>query len=156
MEYHRSMLDLQTRMSPSDYVVGWYMNGKNIDSITPLLNENYALECGDKAPILLLVNPSFEDNEEHLRVFRCNAIGGFDDDTPRIGASFVPCGFTVKDGANEEDKTKVVISGNSGSTLVDLEKSNSMLKAFIEESGSYIQDVLVSLSFLKFVLFLEW
>lgn len=84
IEYHRQMLDLHSRVSPTDVVVGWYSTGGVLTETDALIHNFYDRECAH--PVLLEFDTGFLDQRRAIRAWVGSALSVKDN---VVGTSFV-------------------------------------------------------------------
>ncbi|KAF8338744.1 Mov34-domain-containing protein [Cantharellus anzutake] len=56
LEYHRTMLDLQTKANPSEVIVGWYSTGSDLNTFSALIQHFYSGETSPQQAIHLAID----------------------------------------------------------------------------------------------------
>eukprot|EP00184_Porphyridium_aerugineum_P006556 CAMPEP_0184696552 /NCGR_PEP_ID=MMETSP0313-20130426/3795_1 /TAXON_ID=2792 /ORGANISM="Porphyridium aerugineum, Strain SAG 1380-2" /LENGTH=369 /DNA_ID=CAMNT_0027155185 /DNA_START=75 /DNA_END=1184 /DNA_ORIENTATION=+ len=80
VDYFGTMLDLHSKVSSSDVIVGWYGTGTTTDANSVVFHEFFARSCPSPVPVHLLMDASLEAEDLKPRAFVTTAF--FVDDVP--------------------------------------------------------------------------
>ncbi|KAJ7284090.1 JAB1/Mov34/MPN/PAD-1 ubiquitin protease-domain-containing protein [Mycena rebaudengoi] len=64
MEYHRTMYELHSRVTPKETIVGWYSTGSNLNTYSALIQNFYSQETAPHQAIHVALNTGAEEGEE--------------------------------------------------------------------------------------------
>ncbi|KAF7301960.1 Eukaryotic translation initiation factor 3 subunit F [Mycena indigotica] len=78
MEYHRTMYELHTRVTPKETIVGWYSTGSNLNTYSALIQNFYSQETAPQQAIHVALNTGAEeDTEAGVHAFVSSPVGVF-------------------------------------------------------------------------------
>ncbi|KAF7332374.1 Eukaryotic translation initiation factor 3 subunit F [Mycena kentingensis (nom. inval.)] len=78
MEYHRTMYELHTRVTPKETIVGWYSTGSNLNTYSALIQNFYSQETAPQQAIHVALNTGAEvDEEAGVQAFVSSPVGVF-------------------------------------------------------------------------------
>ncbi|KAF7290940.1 Eukaryotic translation initiation factor 3 subunit F [Mycena chlorophos] len=78
MEYHRTMYELHTRVTPKETIVGWYSTGSNLNTYSALIQNFYSQETAPQQAIHVALNTGAEqDTEAGVQAFVSSPVGVF-------------------------------------------------------------------------------
>ncbi|CAK5275442.1 unnamed protein product [Mycena citricolor] len=78
MEYHRSMYELHTRVTPKETIVGWYSTGSNLNTYSALIQNFYSQETAPHQAIHVALNTGIEEGiEAGVQAFVSSPVGVF-------------------------------------------------------------------------------
>ncbi|KAJ7180398.1 JAB1/Mov34/MPN/PAD-1 ubiquitin protease-domain-containing protein [Mycena crocata] len=64
MEYHRTMYELHSRVTPKETIVGWYSTGSNLNTYSALIQNFYSQETAPHQAIHVALTTGAEEGEE--------------------------------------------------------------------------------------------
>lgn len=77
--FHRTMLELHKRISPKEFIVGWYSTGEAINDTALLLHQFFSAECdqqpgpaGSINPIMLQIDTSITKGALNVKAYVCS------------------------------------------------------------------------------------
>ncbi|KAJ7129373.1 Mov34-domain-containing protein [Mycena epipterygia] len=78
MEYHRTMYELHSRVTPKETIVGWYSTGSNLNTYSALIQNFYSQETAPHQAIHVALNTGAEEGQEAgVQAFVSSPVGVF-------------------------------------------------------------------------------
>ncbi|KAJ7498633.1 JAB1/Mov34/MPN/PAD-1 ubiquitin protease-domain-containing protein [Mycena latifolia] len=78
MEYHRTMYELHSRVTPKETIVGWYSTGSNLNTYSALIQNFYSQETAPHQAIHVALTTGAEEGEEAgVQAFVSSPVGVF-------------------------------------------------------------------------------
>jgi len=154
IDYHRTMLELHTRVNPDEQVIGWFSTGTKINYTSSEIHNVYAKECGESAlssggAIMLTVDTALTNFRMGIQAFVAKTV--------KVGDRPVLARFErapLEFHAFEAEKIGVdaLINGTPDDKQLDapatilsdfdaLEVSSSRLLDYLEAVSSYVAKV---------------
>ena len=75
MEFHKTMHELHSRVTPNETIVGWYATGGAMNRYSPLFHEFYQRETQAAGAIHLLVNTDLETDGMNISAYTAGPVG---------------------------------------------------------------------------------
>jgi len=144
IEFHRTLLDLQSRVAPNEVIVGWYSTGTGLTPSDALIHEFYSRECSN--PVLLTLDTSLLNPDRTLRAWVGNSLSlsSIAGTTPSIGTHFSQIETDLKFAEAERVGLQVLKQPHVNhlpTEIEGLQQTLARLKEMLGAVGKYVESV---------------
>ncbi|KAF7352518.1 Eukaryotic translation initiation factor 3 subunit F [Mycena venus] len=149
MEYHRTMYELHSRVTPKETIVGWYSTGSNLNTYSALIQNFYSQETAPHQAIHVALNTGAEEGEEAgVQAYVSSPVGVFPKPENCI---FVPVPvrlqFQEAERSGLDLLTQTALSPNSTTaqpvtSIANLDATLNTVSQMIDRVLTYVRQVL--------------
>ncbi|KAJ6628956.1 JAB1/Mov34/MPN/PAD-1 ubiquitin protease-domain-containing protein [Mycena sp. CBHHK59/15] len=149
MEYHRTMYELHSRVTPKETIVGWYSTGSNLNTYSALIQNFYSQETAPHQAIHVALNTGAEEGEEAgVQAYVSSPVGVFPKPENCI---FVPVPvrlqFQDAERSGLDLLTQTALSPNSTTpqpvaSLANLDTALTTVSQMLDRVLAYVRQVL--------------
>ncbi|KAJ7752778.1 JAB1/Mov34/MPN/PAD-1 ubiquitin protease-domain-containing protein [Mycena maculata] len=149
MEYHRTMYELHSRVTPKETIVGWYSTGSNLNTYSALIQNFYSQETAPHQAIHVALNTGAEEGEEAgVQAYVSSPVGVFPKPENCI---FVPVPVRLQfhdaERAGLDLLTQTALSPNSTTaqpvtSIANLDTALNTVMQMLERVLAYVRQVL--------------
>ncbi|KAK7061996.1 eukaryotic translation initiation factor 3 subunit F [Favolaschia claudopus] len=149
MEYHRTMYELHSRVTPKETIVGWYSTGSNLNTYSALIQNFYSQETAPHQAIHVALNTGAEEGEQAgVQAYVSSPVGVFPKPENCI---FVPVPvrlqFQEAERSGLDLLTQTALSPNSTTpqpvtSIENLESALTTVSQMLDRVLAYVRQVL--------------
>jgi len=141
VNHHKTMFDMNQRVSPAQSIVGWFSSSNTINSSDALIQDFYTREVGNTTPIHLVVDTTLSSEGLHVSAYTSHVLT-LGDKTLATEFVEVPCEVLYteleKVGADlmvsgDHEKSKALVdSDNLRQSIVHLQQLVGQAQQYVE------------------------